>query len=380
MKFTANRRKLLSSVKQSVMALAEESGHNMMSQIVILSAAKTKLKIAAASPSVWIKTHVSGSDDYQNETDGECGVSHKFLIKVLAASSSEHVSLNLGSDGVLDIEDEEGSTSLKVFPSDNFPPDPKTPKSELVSFQGSEIVQALRCVDSASQDIKADYRKILSGVFIDKNDDGELVFVATDSYRLASFPVPGSFDNKDISSGSVMPSEMVKIVISLADEDVIQLATTDDYCYAVAGETLVRSVWEDGDYPKYKNILDKEDGGNKTKISVKNVAGLKNALNRATVVSATTDAPVDMKTSDGNAIHLALKSDYGDTEYSVFCEFSEKDGDDVVSFNQKYLKDAVAYASTGNELDISWSSRKAPVLFEDPNVDGHFHIVMPTMR
>ena len=362
------------------MALTEESGHNIMSQIVLLSAAKTKLKIAAASPNVWMKTHVSGKDDYQNETTGECGVSYKFLSKVLAASSSEYVSLKLDSDNVLDIEDEDGSTSLKVFPVDDFPKDPKTPKSDLVSFPGNEIVQALRCVNAASQDFKTDYRKTLSGVFIDKNDEGELVFVATDSYRLASFPVPGSLENKDISSGRVIPTEMVKIVISLADEDIIQLATTDDYCYVVAGETFVRSVWEDGDYPKYKNILNKGDGETKTKISVNNITALKNALHRATVVSATTDSPVDVRTSDDDAIYLSLSSDYGDTEYSVVCDFSEKEGDDVVSFNQKYLKDIVTYAATGNELNISWSSRKAPVLFEDPNVDGHFHIVMPTMR
>ena len=380
MKFTANRRKLLSAVKQTVMALHDEGGHNIMSQILILVASKTKLKIAAASSSVWMKTHVSAKNNYQNETTGECGVSHKFLIKVLAASSSEDVSLNLVSDNVLEIEDEDGSTSLKVFSVDDFPSDPKAPNSELVSFPSSELVQALRCVNASAQDLKADYRKVLSGVFIDKNDEGELVFVATDSYRLASFPVPGSLGNNNISSGKVMAAEMVKIIISLADEDVIQLATTEDYCYAVAGETLVRSAWEDSSYPKYKNILNRQDGENKTKFSVKDVAALKNALNRATVVSMSSDAAVDVSVSSENFIHVALNSDYGNTEYSVYCEFSEKEGDDMVSFNQKYLKDAISHAATENELDVSWSSRKAPVLFEDPNVDGHFHIVMPTMR
>ena len=380
MKITANRKSLIAAVKQVVIASQQES-NSLLSQTVMISAYKTKLKIAAASSVVWMKTHLIGKDIYECQETGECGVSHKFLLKVLSASLSDDVSLAINKDNIMEIRDEGGVTSLGILSLDNFPEEPKTPKAELISFPADEMIQALRCVSVAAEDAKDNYRKALSGVLIDKNDDGDYVFVATDSYRLAVFPIPGSLENEEYQTGKILTSEMVKILMSLSDADIIQLAVTDNHCYAVAGESVVRSVWEADDYPKYKSIIEKvTEADDATVMRISNAESFKSALSRVTAMAMSAEDTVSLSSGTDTSVSLAWSSDYGEAEYSVSCEYASKSGDDSVSFNRSFLKDAVVHAGTENEFSIQWYSNKNPVLFTDTSRDGHFHIVMPKIR
>lgn len=145
--------------------------------------------------------------------------------------------------------------SIKTSPTDEYPTVPRVTDGKTIKISSEEMVSGLKSVwySASNSSMKPE----LASVFI-YSDDGDLVFVATDSFRLAEKRVHTK--NKIDISGILIPFKNIPDIIRVLDEvktDVEVSFTKNQISFTSNGIYLMSRI-VDGSFPDYKQIIPKE--------------------------------------------------------------------------------------------------------------------------
>jgi DNA polymerase-3 subunit beta len=270
------------------------------------------------------------------------------------------------------IHGQKTSTKIKTQPTDDFPIIPQIKDEKSFELDAKDFVRGIKSVwyGAAQTSMKPE----LSSVYVYYDGVDSLVFVATDSFRLAEKKVKIK-KGRDISQ-ILIPlknvSEIMRILESAEGEVDVKMSS-NQLAFSWGGVYLVSRII-DGTFPDYKQIIPKEF---KTEVTVLK----KDLVNSLKLINVFTDTfnQVVMKISPSEKTFelTTQNSTVGETRNSLDTALT---GDDLtISFNYKYLVDCFQSIDT-DSLVLSFSGLGKPVLVRGVSDRSFLYIVMPMNR
>ncbi|QSH39177.1 DNA polymerase III subunit beta [Candidatus Kaiserbacteria bacterium] len=260
-------------------------------------------------------------------------------------------------------------TTIKTIPLDDFPtiPKPETKNKHIIPKES--LIKGVKSVlYSASTSL---IKPELASVYM-YHEDENLVFVATDSFRLAEKKV--HYKTEEELPTTIMPvkntTELVRILESQQNQDLEVFIDENQYSIK-SGDLYITSRIIDGSFPDYRSILPKETT---TEVVVLK-EDLLNTLKKAQIFSdkfgqITLHVYPQKKTFTISA----RNNDVGEIFDSLDAAITGEDLD--ISFNHKYLID-VFQSITTDSVSLSFAGFGKPLIVKGVSDNSFIYLVMP---
>jgi DNA polymerase III subunit beta len=299
---------------------------------------------------------------------GKVAIPNNVLLQFLSnLSTNEKISLQV-ADGMAHITTKNISTKIKTQPHEEFPIIPKVTDGTAFEIEPEGFVSGLRSVwySSAVSSMKPE----LASVYIYHSDDS-LVFVATDSFRLAEKRIKAKkikdFGNILIPFKNV--SEIIRVLES-AHEPVEVVINQNQISFSWNGAYLVSRII-DGVFPDYKQIIPKDP---KTEAVVLKEDCIQ-ALKRANVFSDTFHQVTFHIDPKEKIFEVSTRNnDVGENREQIDGVLK---GESVsISFNYKYLSDCFQSINI-DSLSLSFEGLGRPLVIKGVSDSSFLYLVMP---
>ena len=260
------------------------------------------------------------------------------------------------------------STLIKSFSAEDFPVIPKVDGGETFQFNGKDIVSGLRSVIYASS--LSDIKPEIASVYI-YQDGKDIVFVATDSFRLAEKRIGLKEKNKDFQP-VIIPYKNVAEIIKVFDinEEVEIKGDKNQISFFTDNINLTSRVI-DGNFPDYRQIMPKKF---KTEVTIAREE-LLNALKLSNIFSDKFNQ-VNLKILPKDKIFEINSQNQDVGQNSISLEATLEGEDIEMSFNAKYILDS--FQSINSDTIALKFDR--PLLVEGVGDRTFQYIVMPVNR
>lgn len=302
---------------------------------------------------------------------GKTAVPASTFLSFLSSINPESdlkISLNGGN---LSISSKTNSSVIKCLPHDDFPNIPVVVSDKETEISSKEFINGIKSVwySASSSTIKPE----LASVYITPGEQ-ELIFVSTDSFRLAEKKV--YYKNPTNFPPILIPHKNIPDMIKILDGyngDIKLSFEKNQISFSFDNGTLVSRII-DGSFPDYKQIIPKSS---QTELTV-----LKNDL-----VSTIRSAQVF---SDAFS-QIRFKVDPKEKRFSVMTknndvgEYTEEIGGKItgepieISFNYKYIIDAMQSIDS-QSLCLSLSGSGKPMIIKGASDKSFTYVVMPMNR
>ncbi len=301
-------------------------------------------------------------------TEGSVAVPGGILNSYLShIDSRQNLSLEV-VDGNLKINSSHGSTIIKSMGAEDFPTIPRIDDGKPFSIPTKDFLQGIKAVwySSALSNMKPE----LSSIYI-HHDDGQLFFVATDSFRLAEKKVKTK-NLKDMNQILIPVKNIPEIIRVLegcsGDIDVVfnknQIAFSHQDVYLTS-----RII--DGVFPDYNQIIPKEHKNHSVLLKQDAI----NALKVATVFSDKFNK-LNIKSRKGDKM-FELSTRNADVGESVVSLDAVVEGEDVdMNFNYRYIADCFQ-SIEADSVSFDFNGPTKPLVIKGIRDDSFTYIVMP---
>ncbi|HEU0080787.1 MAG TPA: DNA polymerase III subunit beta [Candidatus Paceibacterota bacterium] len=334
---------------------------------IYLKAVKNTLVIRATNLDCGIEVRIPA----KVEAEGEVALQGAVLNSLLAGLPREKNIVLQSKDGNLLVSTSANTTLIKTFSPDEFPTIPKLDTQRTIEMSPKVLVKGFKSVVySASQ---STVKPELSSVYVYK-DGADLVFVSTDSFRLAEKRIKVKED-MDFPS-VIIPGKNVNDIIRTLEsstEDVRVLFDKNQIAFEGKDVYLMSRVI-DATFPDYKQII--------PKVFVTEVVVLKqdfvDSLKTSHVFSDKfNQVNVKALPSKKSFIISTKNSDIG--EYTNTIDSSVTGQDVEINFNHKYLSDCFQ-SIDADSLSISISGANKPLVMRGVSDKSFTYLVMPMNR
>lgn len=265
----------------------------------------------------------------------------------------------------------QSEAKIKTVVSEEFPLIPKVEEGNEFIISTKELADGLKSVvwSSGVSSVKQE----LSSVYLYEDSDS-LVFVATDSFRLAERKIKSkktkSIEPILIPSKNVI--EMLKI-FETKDGEASIMASKNQISITI-GDTYLSSRLVDGAFPDYKQIIPKDVIAKATVLrgdflqALKLVSFFSDSFSQATFVFSVIDKKLTVTT----------KSDqHGESIQEIKCNI---DGESAtLTFNHRYILDALQMM-TSESIELTLSGLGRPMVIRPISNESFLYLVMPMNR
>lgn len=365
MKIECSIEKLKGAVIQADRVTGKNLTLPILSSLLLIASGKT-LKIRATNLSLGIEVEIPAKIEKEGIVAIRGDVMNGFLGSL---NINDMIYLELQGD-ILSVKTKKSRVSVKTYPSDDFPTIPAV-DGEKIIIPTKKFIDGVRNVfySAAVSDIKPE----ISSIYICAEDQ-ELVFVATDSFRLAEKRVKlkdaANINTLLIPYKNVV--EMIKI-FDATDGDLI-LTTSKNQISLSHGGIYVTSRIVDGLYPDYKQIIPKAF----TTEAVVLKQDLIGSLKVANIFSDTFNQIGFVIDPKSKKFELNAKNnDIGENSTDLDAALS---GEEVsVNFNHKYLVDCFQSISQ-DSVSISLNGANKPAIIRGVSDMSFRYLIMPMNR
>lgn len=358
---------LKDKLKEAIVLAEKISGRNLTLPIlstILLETKNKNLIIRATNLEVGIEMEIPA----KIEEAGVVAVNASILLNYLNnLAKEEKIVLELENNN-LKLSTETTHTLIKSLSAEDFPIIPKINQEGGFEIKANDLTDGLQAVAFASaiSDIKPE----ISSVYL-HNEDQELIFVATDSFRLAEkkINIP-NLGNINIIIPFKNVNELIRVLTSLGTNQVLvsynknQLAIQTDNLYLT-----LRVI--DGNYPDYKQIIPTKFN---TELNIKkeDFVGL---LKLSTIFSDRFNQ-IDLTFKpDSNTLEvLSHNQEVGENKSSLVIKI--KGEPLLISFNAKYLIDCLGSFSD-NTINLRFTESSRPLMIEGTTDNSFHYLVMP---
>ncbi len=355
---------------KSALAQAERvTGKNLSLPVlssVLLIAEGSKITFRATNLSLGIEVSIPG----KVAEPGVAAIRGDLLNTVFTTiAPATTVVLETVNDNLV-IKTKHNKIVLKNYPHDDFPTLPTVAGAE-ITIASQKIVEGLKAVyySAATSDIKQE----IASIYI-YGEQGELYFVATDSFRLAEKKI--KVKKSEDFSGILIPfknaGEIIRILSSFEDE--VQIIFNKNQISFTTSGTYLTSRLIDGSFPDYKQILPKEFKTEAIVLGEDLLQALKlsnifaDKFNQITLSIAPKDKLLEV---------YAKNADIGENKTSLEGALS---GEAVeVNLNQKYLVDCFQ-SITSDSISLSLNEATRPLVVRGISDPSFLYLIMPMNR
>ncbi len=305
------------------------------------------------------------------EAEGEVAIQGGVLLSLLSGLPKEKNIVLQSKDGNVLVSTSTNTTLIKTFSPDDFPAIPKLEAVKTIEINPKLLVKGFKSVvySASISTVKPE----LSSVYVYK-DGSDLVFVSTDSFRLAEkrVKIKETIDFPSV----IIPGKNVNDIIRTLDgtsEDIKVLFDKNQIAFE-SNDVYLMSRVIDATFPDYKQIIPKS--------FVTEVVVLKqdmiDSLKTSHVFSDKFNQ-VNIKAlpSKKSFIISTKNSDIG--EYTNALDSSITGQDVDINFNHKYLSDCFQSIDS-DSLAISISGANKPLVMKGVSDKSFTYLVMPMNR
>jgi DNA polymerase-3 subunit beta len=356
------QRKLVEAVSKA----EKVTGKNLTLPVLgcILFEAKGKnLTLRATNLDIGIEITVPVKVD----KEGTIAVPGNIISNFLSTVATKNITLET-VEGNLKVTTDTNTTVVKSLPHDDFPTIPILEGEKGLSLHAKDLVKGIKSVWYASA--TGSMKPELSSIYIHA-DDGTVLFVATDSFRLAEKKL--NIKNADDLGSLLIPVKNIPEIIRVldgCDGNVAVSLTKNQISFMYDGVYLTSRV-VDGVFPDYKQIIPKTHS---TSITVLK-QDLINALRVATIFSDKFNKLSMRIYPKKKQFELSTRNaDVGENSNSLeaVCE-----GDDVeINFNYKYITECFQ-SIEADSVVLEFNGLTKPLIIKGVNDSSFMYLVMP---
>ncbi len=359
--------------KKAVLLSEKIAGKHMTLPVLsclLFDVKKGSLHIKATNLDLGIETIISAKSDTEN------------VFAIPAAILSAFLSQISDYDGVIRLESVSGNIQIntskskgviKTVPHEDFPSIPEVTNERKVQLTSDIIVKGLKSVwySASVSSVKPE----LSSVYV-YTQNNHLIFVATDSFRLAEkkLNLPTATIVGDILIPFKNVADMIRILESTTETITIEM-NKNLISFEVPGKIRIISRVIDGVFPDYKQIIPKSY----TTEIIALKQDLLNALRISNVFSDKFNQIHLTADPKGKLFEVQTKnSDIGENKTTIDAAVT---GDRVeINFNYKYVVDCFQ-SIDADSVSLQLGGTNRPMVIRPVSGDQSFmYLVMPMNR
>lgn len=302
------------------------------------------------------------------EEEGSVAVSSSILGSFISQSDKEKSFKFEKKDETLNVSSEHYSASLKLLSSEEFPLIPRPENTEKFTISSKDLIKGLRSVvySASVSTIKPE----LASVYIYPEEEN-LVFVATDSFRLAEKKV--KLKNKVQFDQILIPFKNVTDIIRILEEkdEEIEVSFDKNQVSFSSEDFYLVSRTVDGAFPSYKQIIPKSS---KTEVVVLK-QDLINTLKVAHVFSDTFNRVTFQINPEEKVFEIKTKNnDIGENTSKLSGSLT---GEAVqISFSYKNIYDCFQSIDS-DSITLSFDGLNRPLVIKGVSDKTFFYLAMP---
>ena len=363
MKLECLKDKLLNAVGKASRLTSGKNLNLAILNCLLLEAKDNRLIIKATNLELGVILEIP----VKTEKNGKVAVPGDVLNNLLSnLPESKNIKLELISDNLV-ITTEKNQTKIKIKNADEYPSLPES-KSEPFILPSNDFINGLKSVwySCAISSIKPE----LSSVFI-YTDDKQIIFAATDSFRLAEKRIKIK-QNKDIGRVLIPFKNALEIARIIEGENVdLSISLDKNQISLICDKIHITSRIIDGNFPDYKQIIPKETKTDVTLLKQDFIGAFKIAN-----VFSDKFNQVNIKVEPGkkNFEVVTRNPDIGENISRVDAVFSGNDLD--ISFNLKYVTDCLPSIES-DSLTLSFTDISRPMVIRGVGDRSFLYLVMP---
>jgi DNA polymerase-3 subunit beta len=359
----------IEKIKKALVDADKITGKNLTLPIlssILIIATERSLKFRATNINLGIEIEIPAKVEKQ----GVIAV-HGSTVATLFSSLNDQGNVFIEqNDQSLNISTKHSSFVIKSYSHEDFPTIPVI-EGETIKISVKKFIEGIKSVyySSSLSDIKPE----IASIYI-YSDNDSLVYVATDSFRLAEKKIKYKSDSE--FPGILIPYkniiEIIKIIGDL-DGDISLIVNKNQISFNAPGIYLTsRAV--DGVFPDYKQIIPKEFKSEAVVLK----QNLLNSLKTSTIFSDKFNQ-ITLTLKPGQKI-LEINSKNADVgEYKTKIEGSFSGEDIEMSFNSKYVIDC--FQSISNDsIVLKFNNTNKPMIIQSAQDTSFTYLVMPMNR
>ncbi len=353
-------------IKNGIGSVERITGKNLtlpiLSSVLLVATGKT-LRIRSTNLSLGIEIEIPA----KIEKEGIVAISGSVLSGIFS-NIMDSGNINLEStDGNLMIKTKKSKIKLKGQPHDDFPTIP-TVTGSTFEIDSKKLTDGIKSVyySSSPSDIKPE----ISSVYM-YTDEDNLVFVSTDSFRLAEKKV--KIKGLEEIKGILIPFKNVSEILRVFGENFSNIKVCfnkNQISFSSEGIYLTSRVI-DGVFPDYRQIIPKEK---KTEVVVLK-QDLLNALKISNIFSDKFNQ-VNLKVNPKEKVFelSSANNDVGENKTYLDAALS---GEEVeLGFNYKYFLDCFTSITT-DSVSIRLAGNSRPIVVSPVSDTSFTYLIMP---
>lgn len=366
MNFTCNREQLQKCIVNAERVTGKNLSLPILSSVFLATNKKT-LIIRATNLEVGVEFQIPA----EVKVEGSIAIPGTLFANILTNIPDEESVSITASNNVCKILTKTKNITVKGFVPDDFPTIPNITDEEGFTLPANKFIQGVKSVlmSAALSDVKPE----ISSVYIHQ-DANSIVFVATDSFRLAEKKV--SYPNKKPFSGVIVPIkniiEIIKVFES-TNEDLI-FKVTKNQISCVGQDAYVTSRVIQGIYPDYEQILPKKH----TTEIVLLKQDLLNAIKLSTLFSDKFNKiQLSINPKEKKCVLSTKNMELGETEANLTVTMS---GEPIeISLNGKHLFDCLSGIDR-DSLSIEFNESNKPAVIRGLGDPSFTYLTMPLTK
>ncbi len=334
-------------------------------QNILLIAEEGRLNVTATN----LETTESVYAGAKIEKEGRLCVPSKLFTELVASLGQDTVSL-VGEGANLTVRSLGVTATIPCIPASEFPPIPVVSK-KTKSTIGKDVFHdaVANVLFSAAQD---EGRPLLTGVRIGQGKEGEVVFAATDGYRLS---VKRSTMSLGLSADIIVPSRALLEVVKTSTEnkgvkDIMIGETQDGQVVFGIDDTEIHTRRIDGEYPNFEKIIPHSF----TTRCLLDKEKLLRAVKSAAVFARDNANIIRFHIDNQQLVVSANTPQVGENRVEVEAKVDGEGGE--IAFNSRFLLDFLNNYSQ-DELLFEMTGSLNPGVFKPVKDESYLHIIMP---
>lgn len=359
----------IEKIKDAISQVEKITGKNLTLPVlnsILLTASGKSLKLRATNLSLGIEVEIPA----KIEKEGIVAITGSVLTSLFSNVTEKNTVFLEGNEGNLSVKTNKSKIKLKGQPHEDFPTIPIVSGTSF-DIDSNKLIEGIKSVyySSSVSDIKPE----ISSVYI-YGDDENLVFVSTDSFRLAEKKI--KIKNSSDISGMLIPFKNVSEILRVFGEfsGVITVCFNKNQVSFSSNNIYLTSRVIDGVFPDYRQIIPKEK---KTEAVVLK-QDLLNAIKLSNIFS-----------DKFNQVNLLIKpkekvfelssanNDVGENKTLID---GTLEGEDVeLSFNYKYFLDCFQSIST-DSMSVKLDGTSRPITISPISDRSFTYLIMPMNR